>query len=319
VADDGALYVGNLALTPGDMFAITRFSAVSSGAGENAAYLGDPGAGSGDRWGDTIAIRGAGTNTQILLGSYGQGYGPGTSVALLTTTDGQTFSALNIPVSGVTGGFAGAGIAFGAGNTFWCKGGHFFDLRQVSFDPTGVNAAVVLQDYSAGVQTPNDLTGLGVDATNNILIGTCFNDTPNDLQFYQLTGTTNAPVLFDQVFYAADNINSQENAAAVIKFPYAFGLDVNNGIVAVEYGVPPPPIVPYGLSVTNVAGVGLVLTWPSVVGHSYQVQSAAVLDPSGGSTSWSSVGSLIVASGTTTSYTNSSPGGKGLFYRVYGK
>ena len=142
-------------------------------------------------------------------------------------------------MSGVPAGFAGLGIAFGAGNTFWAKGGHNYDLRQVSFDPNNVNPAVILQDYVASNQIPNDVTGLGVDAGNNILIGTCFNDAPNDLQFYQLTGTTNSPILFDQDFYLSSNPNSQENAVAVIKFPWAFGLNVNNGVVAVRYAVPP--------------------------------------------------------------------------------
>ncbi|HTA29640.1 MAG TPA: hypothetical protein VK731_04115, partial [Candidatus Cybelea sp.] len=311
VADDGALYAGNLALTPGDTFGLTRWSSVSS-VTPTAAYSGDPGGGSGDRWGDTIAIRGAGTNTQILLGSYGQGYGPATSVALLTTTDGMTFSALNIPVAGVPAGFAGLGIAFGAGNTFWAKGTHFYDLRQVSFDPTGANAAVVLQDYSAPTQTPNDLTGLGVDAANNILIGTCFDDVPNDLQFYQLTGTTNAPVLYDQVFYASENPNSQENAVAVIKFPWAFGLDVNNGLVAVQYAVPPAPIVPYNITASLVPGTGVVFSWPSVPGHTYHVVSSPVVTTA--RSTWTT-NATYSGSGSTLFYTNSAPSGA-RFYTI---
>jgi hypothetical protein len=315
VADDGALYGGNLVL-PGDgfPFSLTRWSAVSSGASESSAFSGDPGAGSGDRWGDTISIRGSGTNTQILLGSYGQGYGPGTNVALLTTTDGLTFSALSIPVGNVPAGFAGLGIAFGSSNTFWAKGGHNFNLRQVVFDPTGAAPATVLQVYTAGTQTPNDLTGLGVDAANNILGGVCFNDAPNDLQLYLLTGTTNPPVLFDQTFFGSLNANSQENAVTVMKFPRAFSLDVNNGLVAVTYGVPPPPITPFSVTATFIHGTGVVLSWPAVVGRSYQVQSTPSISP----TTWSNVGSPITATATPMSYTNSTPNGA-LYYRVIGQ
>ena len=312
VADDGILYAGNLALEPGDTFALTAWNNVgNSGASEYQAYLGDPGAGSGDRWGDTMAIRGSGMNTQILLGSYGQGYGPGTSVALLTTTDGMNFTSLNIPVSGVPAGFAGLGIAFGAGNTFWAKGGHNYDLRQVSFDPNNVNPAVILQDYVASNQIPNDLTGLGVDAGNNILIGTCFNDAPNDLQFYQLTGTTNSPILFDQDFYLSSNPNSQENAVAVIKFPWAFGLNVNNGVVAVRYAVPPPIAPSFSVTATRVGGT-VVLSWTSAAGHTYNVLSSSTLTTA--RSTWTT-NSSQAGTGGTLSYTNSSPTGK-LFYAI---
>lgn len=313
VADDGVLYGGNLVL-PGDgfAFAITQWTSVSSGAGENASFTGDPGNGSGDRWGDTMAIRGSGANTQILLGSYGHGNGPGTNVALLTTTDGTTFTAQTIPVAGTPAGFASLGIAFGAGNTFWAKGDNGFNLRQVAFDPTGATPASVIQLYTAGTQTPNTFTGLGVDVANNLLFGTSFDDSPNDFQMYQLTGTTNAPVLFNQTFYSANNVNSQHNAAAAVKFPRAFGLDVNNGLVALAYGVPPPLVLPYGITAAYTNGVGLVLTWPTVSGRNYQLQSRAALATG----SWGNVGAAISGSGSPVSYTNNTLSGLALFYRV---
>ena len=52
----------------------------------------------GDRWGDNMAVRGAGPNTQILLAARN-----GTNVALLTANDGigLTYSAEIIAISGV--------------------------------------------------------------------------------------------------------------------------------------------------------------------------------------------------------------------------
>ena len=265
-----------------------------------------------------MAIRGSGVNTQILLGSFGANdggtWGPGTNVALLTTTDGMNFTALSIPVAGVPSGFSGLGLAFGAGNTFWAKGGNGYNLRQVSFDPTGSTPAAVLQVYSVPTQAPNNLTGLGVDAANNILIGTCFDDVPNDLQFYQLTGTTNAPVLFDQAFYASQNPNSQENAVAVIKFPWAFGLNVNNGLVAVQYAVPPAAILPYSVTASR-AGGSVVLSWPSVSGHNYHVLSSPVVTTA--RSTWTT-NATYAGSGATLFYTNSAPSGT-LFYCIQGQ
>ena len=314
VADDGVLYGCDLS-GDGKGFTITSWSSVSSGASLNTAYAQSDQLSTlspNDRWGDTMAVRGAGANTQILLGSYA-----GTNVVLFTTTDGQTFTPtlISITNSGVSAGFSGLGIAFGAGNTFYAKGGRGFNLRQVAFDLVA-GIGTVLQTYAAGTQTPNDFTGLGVDVTNNILAGVCFDDAPNDLQLYQLTGNTNPPVLFDQAFFPANNANSQFNAQVAIKFPYAFGLDVNNGLVALTYGVPPALLTTFNVTATNISGTGLVLTWPSVVGRSYQVQSATALTPP--ASTWSNIGSAIAGTGANLSYTNSTLNGSGLFYRVSG-
>ena len=105
----------------------------------------DPGSGSGERWGDTMAARGSGVNTQILLGSRG------TNVALLTTPNGTDFTATLIPVAGVPSSFAGYGIAFGAGNTFWAKN-YLGDLFEISFDPdAGVQQC---RGHRAGLRFP---------------------------------------------------------------------------------------------------------------------------------------------------------------------
>jgi hypothetical protein len=253
-----------------------------------------------------MAIRGSGTSTQILLGGYN-----GTNVALLTTTDGSTFTAITIPVPGAPAGFSAQGIAFGAGNTFWADAGFGYDLRQVSFDPTGATPAVIIQDFIAGTQVPNDLTGLAVDATNNLLVGVCFNDAPNDLQFYQLN--SGAPVLLAQDFFPMNNVNSQENAASVIKFPYVFSLDVNNGLVAAMYSVP-PAIAPTITLSTSLSAGSLTLSFNSIAGHSYQIQSTTSLNP----TSWAALGSPIMATGPTTTYVVTPLTGAGTYYRVFG-
>ena len=92
---------------------------------------------------------------------------------LFTTPDGLGFTANLIPVWHLPAGFCSLGIAFGAGNTFWAKGGHNYNLRQIAFD-TNSWTGTVLQVFNAGTQVPNDLTGLGVDAAANILGGVCF-------------------------------------------------------------------------------------------------------------------------------------------------
>ena len=243
VADDGAVYAGNLALTPGDSFHLTRWPAPTTNAAAATAYD-DSIYGSlstGDRWGDTLAVRGAGANTQILLGSRG-----GTNVALLTSADGVSFTAVVIAITNVPKGFAGNGIAFGEGNTLWGKVnlGH---LYKVAFDPVALTGGLLF-DYANPGQTPTYMVGLGVDPVRNILAGVDLNPgyKPNDLKLFQLTGTPDAPVLFHQALFASANGNGNANAAIAMKFPRVFALDVNNGLVALTYGVPPasPPTIP---------------------------------------------------------------------------
>ncbi len=320
VADDGVLYAGNLTLAgSGANFGLVSWSSVDSNATPVEAYAGDPGNGSGDRWGDTMAVRGAGVNTEILLGSYaGFGGGRAANVALLTTTDGINFTATTLTIANVPPGFSSLGIAFGAGNTFWAKSPGF-DLRQIAFDPVAATGTVIA-DYSAassGISSFSSMSAIGMDPTNNILGGVTFNDVPNDLTLYQLSTTGIPPYLFDQAFFPSLNGNIQENGVTVIKFPRIYSLDVNNGVIALSYGVPPPPpLPPYSItSITNPVGTGVTLTWTSYAGRNYQVQYKTLLNDS----SWNPIGGTIPATGPTTSYTDTAVMGTTRFYRIQGQ
>jgi hypothetical protein len=121
-------------------------------------------------------------------------------VALFTTIDGTNFTAVIIPVAGVPTGFSGLGIAFGDGNTFWSKTTSG-NLRKVSFDTNSLTASVIFNSAS-GSQIPSSIAGIAVDSVRNILAGIHITDTPRDLQLFQLTGSSDAPVLFHQAFFA---------------------------------------------------------------------------------------------------------------------
>jgi hypothetical protein len=231
IADDGIVYGGclDVGTASSQFYSLTQWpAATNNAAGVQVYSSSDPGSGSGDRWGDTMAVRGAGATTQILLGSKS------VNVALFTEAGG--FSPILMTISGVPAGFTGNGIAFGASNTFWAKafGGN---LYEIAFDPVALTNAVLL-NYSTSGQIPSRLSGLGVDPANNILAGVNLLDVNNDLQLYELTGTANPPVLFEQAFFPSFNANGNDNAAIAMKFPRVYGLDVNNGIVALRYGAP---------------------------------------------------------------------------------
>ncbi len=309
VADDGVLYSCNLSLD-GSGFAIVSWPSISPGAAAgNYAFGGSTGAdpsGTGDRWGDTMSVRGSAMATEILCGSSA-----GTRVVLFTTSDGTTFAPVVINVTNAPAGFAGQGIAFGAGDTFWAKSPGF-NLRLVSFDrATGVGG--VVQTYTAGTQVPSNMDGISVDVANNILAGVVFDNTPNDMELFLLSGNTNPPSLFEQVFFGANNINSQLNAATVLKGGLGFGLDVNNGLVALAYGIPPLGTFPI-TSVTH-AGTSTSITWLTFNGRKYQVQYKNALTDA----TWTSIGPLSTATGATASYTDNTSSGTARYYRVVGQ
>jgi len=240
VADDGAVYAGNLALA-GQTFNLNRWAAPATNEiainAYNDAFFATLSS-SGDRWGDTMTVRGAGTSTEILLGSRG-----GTNVALLTTLDGANFTASVIAISNAPAGFAANGIAFGAGNRLWAKAnlGHLFE---VAYDPASLTGGVV-HDYANPSQTPTYMVGVGVDPVRNILAGIDLSDSPHDVKLFQLSGAADPPVLFHQAFFAAANANGNANVALAVKYPRIYALDVNNGLLALTYGVPPtaPPAI----------------------------------------------------------------------------
>ena len=88
-----------------------------------------------------------------------------------------------------------------------------------AFDPVaGVGGAV--QSFTAGTQVPNNLTGLSLDVSNNILAAINFGDVPNDMQLYLLSGNSNAPALFNQAFFSVNNANAAKITATHI-FPPA--------------------------------------------------------------------------------------------------
>src|SRR5439155_1295318 len=164
VADDGVVYAGNLTTTgTTTSFRLYRWADDSASTIPTIAYNGDPGGGNNQRWGDTLDVRGAGTNTQVILGSRSANI-----LAVLTTTDGLNFTAHTITIADAPAGAFGLGIAFGPVNTFWGKATGQA-LRQCSFDLTsGTGASTRIH---ADPSIPNNVAPIGVNTSLNRLGG----------------------------------------------------------------------------------------------------------------------------------------------------
>ncbi|MEY4386349.1 MAG: hypothetical protein RLY20_1632, partial [Verrucomicrobiota bacterium] len=286
VADDGAVYVGNLITSGGsDSFTIYRWADSSSNSLVGQSYLGNPAV---TRLGDTMAVRGSGVNTEILCS-----FRTGTNVALFTTSDGVNFSETTIPVVDLpadaqANGFAGLGLAFGPGNTFWAKSTSF-NLRLVSYDTNTITASVV----NTYTNLPISEGPLGADNVNGYVATIGINQTPHNLSLWDVARGQPDAFQLDRELFATSNVNGNGTGAVAVD-PVnrrIFALDSNNGLIALSY-------TNYYVNIGPIAGGGVV-TWPGTG----DLQSApAVTGP------WADI------VGATTPYTNTAPGN--VFFRV---
>ena len=266
VGDDGVVYVGNL-ITSGDSdtFAIYSWPAADPSVSMNgtpAYYLNPLGAGSGTlgRIGDSMAVRGAGTNTQILCP-----FRNGTNVCIFTTTDGANFTANIIPITNLVASIAGTdpftggsplalGCAFGAGNTFWAKSQQY-NLRQVSFDLTSGTGSVIGSYPITGTEAPLGVNNVGGYAG---IIGV--NELPMNLALYNINDPNQlaTALLSDRELFALGTASvANGNGTGAVGFNTSKGriyaLSSNNGVIALQ-------VNPATLSATATPG-GAVISW----------------------------------------------------------
>jgi hypothetical protein len=275
-ADDGAVYVCNLSTsTTAPNLRVYRWANDDLTTTPTVAFEGDPAPGNVQRWGDSFTVRGAGANTQILLGSRA-----GTILALLTTTDGVTFTS-KVLQSNMGGGDAGIGVAFGAGNTLWTKAPSRA-LRHQSFDPVAGTATTVTSFPSATI--PNGAAPIGTRADGQRLATVDY--VAHQLIAYDLSDPKN-PIqlgdrfnLFPEGGGGTGNANANGTGAATFgkvgEDDVIFALDTNNGIYAVKVVksvVINPPVIatqPVGASVYESASATLGISVQGTPPFGYQ-------------------------------------------------
>jgi len=323
VGDDGIVYTCGVtanAGSPSTPFNLIWWTDDGSDTPPSAyGFSGDPGlpdtgVGAANlRWGDSFVVRGSGTAAQMLCGP-----GSGTNVCLFTTFDGYNFNPNIITVTNeVPSGFAQHGVAFGPGtNTFWAK-----TLNQalylVEFDLGTGRGAVV---YSSTNVPPGSFRFISTDAANQWMAGVMrvSGGLPDNVRLYDISDYTNGLVLADQELYTTNVANSFLNGAGVGSTAfgggYLFALDSNNGLKAFAINTN-LLLAPFSItSITPAAGGSVILTWPSVAGHTYQVQSREALSE----VSWSNLGLPLPGTGGPLSFTNN-VAGDARYYRVEGQ
>jgi hypothetical protein len=201
VADDGAVYAANLtANATNPPYVIYRWATNDPGIAPTVAFSGDPGGARlpGLRWGDDLTVRGAGTNTQILIAPGSVGGAATNIVAVLRTADGLDFQNSRPPaiiqINNAQTGFANLGLAFGPGtNTFFAKNLNF-PLVLVEFDLAS-EVGFIRESYSLSA-VPNSVTAIAANPSRSLLAALAV-ETPDNVRLYSSMDLTRDPELVD--------------------------------------------------------------------------------------------------------------------------
>jgi hypothetical protein len=308
VADDGAIYVCNIALdacgcganagaTPADsMFRVYRWANGDTATPPVQVFVGDPaGQSTPLRWGDTMSVRGSGTNTEILLDTTA-----GFAAVLKPSDEFMTNLTTAYFTASPQSTSIGRSLQFGSGATAWQKR-IGTPLRLSSYNLVN-HSSTQLANYPSFVST---LGPVAQDFTRQLMAGINFNgntNTADSVDLYEMS-LPNAPLLIAQYRFPT---NQQANGNFIGQVVFAgnrvWALDGNNGLMSFTITAP-------SLSVSQ-SGNNVIVSWTTNV-SGLLLQSTPTLSPA----AWAGVTNVVsVVGGRYTITDNVSLGSK--FYRL---
>lgn len=216
VADDGAIYVmnqiNNNQVT--NISKIYRWPTANVNApnfNENPTVAFSNKLEVAERTAQTMDVRGAGTNTQIIVGSSSVGANvPGTNCWIFTTTNGTNFVDHRLYFPGITSANFNDGIAFGPGNTFFAKQVGKA-LLFLSWDPNTYAGSVIrIYNPSSPTDPLINISGITWDPVTKLLggleeIGGTATGGPGKVWLFDFGDPTNqAPAVLASSVYPAN-------------------------------------------------------------------------------------------------------------------
>lgn len=292
-AEDGAIYAVNFGtLTDANPLKIYRWA--NETAEPAIAYQGNPVAGlaANQQWGKNMIVRGAGTNTQILLDTRT------TLLALFTTQDGQSFAPTVINAQARIDEW-GSGMAWGEGETFWGK----FSaepLTQWALNPEA-NSASIVQSFA---EFPRDgFANFSFSADGKYLAGLVVQDGPDAVEVYDVSDPSRAPILLDSGLFTSDNPHTVGYGNVYVIGSRVYALNPNNGLIAFEVATSTPPSVAISQS-----GADVRLAWPADLDNYELVSSPSLVAPT-----WTVVPHLTVGNENVATQPAT---GNSMFYRL---
>jgi hypothetical protein len=300
VTGDGVIYAGNVRVSVSDVsapFKLYRWANSSIFTSPSVAYSGTAGFPPGTRVGDTLAVRGAGTNTQILVGARNVN-----TVSLLTTTNGTNFSASLITTDANANQIGGC-LAFGIANSFWGATNGLPPAR-FDFDPVSL-VATTAQSFAATAVSPG--TGaFSADPPNSLIALVTLVDGADQLNVYDIVAEVTSPTLLASWPVPGYNDNNFGLGEVCFGGDRLYALDTNNGLLAFRLIFPGGPVT---LS-ARLLGSNVRLSWPAAArGFLIERRNSA------GSGSWQPVPDLVNLNGTEHVATPTATGDS-QFYRL---
>jgi hypothetical protein len=314
VADDGAIYACNVSDTGGGAAAQWKLYRWADGGSNTSPRLvfGPSTLALQNislRWGDALAVRGRGTNTQVLVDDD-----EGLFVTMLTPTDEtlNTFDyftgvAFQYAPQSYGRGAVGRTLRFGPGDTFW----QMRRGRPYGRPPSLIRSAYDFNSRTTMVETNLNLftsfTGpLGMDS--NHLAAIIFapdSSTPDSLALFDISDVATPILLSSQNFPVNRQGNANSFGQVIVAGNRVFSLDANNGLMGFDI-VPQGPTSP-ALKIARV-GDDVLVSWTTNAAD-YALEKTASLS----SPSWSNAGNPAIA-GDQFIITNSILNGS--FYRL---
>ncbi len=249
VADDGAVYAANISdANTAVNFNLYRWDNSDASTAPVKLYEGDPYGLGIERYGDSLAVRGAGVNTEVLLDDSKGLYG-----VIMRPTDSSMTAFYPAPFTNYIGGLTGGRtVLFGDGNTFWEKhrGGA---LNHANYDLAAFGSSPVT-NYN---NFPSTLGVCGFNFSLNLLCGINFKDTagmPDTLDLFDISDPSLPVYLASYDFPTNYQANQNRCGRVIFAGDRVFALDANNGFLAFT-------VVPR-LTLTPLGG-DVVLSWPT--------------------------------------------------------
>jgi hypothetical protein len=262
VADDGAIYVGNLMTSATGTFRVFRWDNEAAAA-PTTAY--EASVGGLPRVGDAFDVFGSGANTRIV--AAGGGTTLNSNFAAFTTADGLTYASQAYPSiagtsSGTTNDFR-LGITFTDSDTIVGSQGGFADPPTNSIvapsrvaDFAGASASIVANPvFSTGSQRLMDyavIAGIPVLAVQDTVSSTVY--------FYNFVDPQN-PTLLISGNNTTGTLTGNGNGVGQVKFgaitgdtAVVYAMSTNQGIQAFSFTVPEPAT----MSLLAVGAAGLL-------------------------------------------------------------
>jgi hypothetical protein len=238
-ADDGAIYIccespnasGGAGGASAAKFHLYRWANSAPTTAPVVVFEGDPSsqpAGINERWGDVLAARGSGTNTEIFLNSQSGTYG-----AVLKPLDATLAAFTNYWFYDVSGGGSiGRSVQFGPTNSVFEKR-KSASLVMSAYTLTNQSSVTLL-----GIDSPSTLGGVAVDLTHHLAAGVDFVGSltapfkPDAVALYDISETTSPMLIGHYNFPSNEVANANVICQTIISGNRVYALDANNGMLA---------------------------------------------------------------------------------------